>query len=267
MKAIISHDVDHLTVWEHKKDLIIPKFIGRAVIERAIGKTSRRETALRLCSLIENRWQNLESLMQFDRQHCVPTTFFIAVNNGLGLAYSLENATQWIREIEHQGFDVGVHGIDYETLQGIEREKQTFGQISQAASFGIRMHYLRTSVDTLGFLDETGYLFDSSIYQLKKPFQVGNLWEFPLHLMDSYLVHKNSRWQNQTLAQVKEATKEMIERCQEQRIEYFTILFHSRGFNEAFRTWQDWYTWLIGYLRKNNIEIISYKQAIKELEG
>jgi len=266
MKAIISHDVDHLTVWEHNKDLIIPKFIGRAVIERAIGRISTRQAVLRLRSLLDNKWHNLESLMQFDKEHCVPSTFFIAVNNGLGLAYSLKNAGQWIREIEQQGFDVGVHGINYDTLEGIKREKQTFGQISRATSFGIRMHYLRTSVDTLGFLDEAGYLFDSSIYQLKNPFQVGNLWEFPLHLMDSYLVHKNSRWQNQTLAQVKEATKEIIERCREQRIEYFTILFHSRSFNEAFRTRQDWYTWLIGHLRKNNIEIISYKQAIKELE-
>lgn len=267
MKAIISHDVDHLTVWEHKKDLIIPKFIGRAVIERAIGKISTREAVLRFRSLIENRWQNLESLMQFDGEHQVPSTFFIAVNNGMKLAYSLENARHWIREIEHQGFDVGVHGIDYDTLQGIAREKQTFARISQSGNFGIRMHYLRISADTLKFLDKSGYLFDSTVYQLKDPFRVGGLWEFPLHLMDSYLIHKNSRWQNQTLAQVKEATKEMIEKCQEQRIEYFTILFHSRGFNEAFRTLQDWYTWLIGYLRKNNIEIISYKQAIKELEG
>lgn len=267
MKAIISHDVDHLTVWEHKKDLIIPKFIGRTVIERAIGKISTRETALRLRSLIDNKWQNLESLMQFDKEHCIPSTFFIAVNNGLKLAYSLENAKRWIREIEHRGFDVGVHGIDYDTLQGIEREKEMFSGVSQADNFGIRIHYLRTSADTLEFLDKSGYLFDSTIYQLKKPFQVGNLWEFPLHLMDSYLVHKNNRWQNQTLAQVKEKTKETIERCQEQKIEYFTILFHSRGFNEAFRTWQDWYTWLIEYLRKNHIEIISYKQAIKELKG
>jgi hypothetical protein len=31
MKVIISHDVDHVSVIEHKKDLIIPKFWIRSL--------------------------------------------------------------------------------------------------------------------------------------------------------------------------------------------------------------------------------------------
>ena len=27
MKVIVSHDIDHVTVWEHYNDMIVPKFV------------------------------------------------------------------------------------------------------------------------------------------------------------------------------------------------------------------------------------------------
>lgn len=51
--------------------------------------------------------------------------------------------------------------------------------------------------------------------------------------MDSYLFQKNSCWQNQTLEQVKDERKSKIEEAYEKNIKYFTILFHSRSFNNS----------------------------------
>ncbi len=44
--------------------------------------------------------------------------------------------------------------------------------------------------------------------------------------MDGYLFHKSSRWQNQTLEQVKDDTKRIIGEAYKKDIKYFTILFH-----------------------------------------
>ena len=58
MKAIISHDIDHLTVWEHTTDLILPKFVVRANIELVMGKISIGEYMLRIGDFFKNKWQH-----------------------------------------------------------------------------------------------------------------------------------------------------------------------------------------------------------------
>ena len=99
MKIIISHDVDHITPWEHKKDLIIPKFIVRSFIEFGLRYISLFELRSRFKSLVENKWQNIEELMRFDRENEIPSTFFLAVNTGKGLSYSVDDAQLWIKRI------------------------------------------------------------------------------------------------------------------------------------------------------------------------
>ncbi|MCD6579458.1 hypothetical protein J7L48_08270 [bacterium] len=267
MKIIISHDVDHITAWEHKKDLIIPKFIVRSFIEFGLGYISFFELKSRFKSLVENKWQNIEELMKFDRENRIPSTFFIGVANGLGLSYSLKDAEYWIRKVSVQGFGIGTHGIAFNNYAGIKNEYDIFRNLSGLESIGIRMHYLRNFEGTLGFLDKAGYLFDSSIYKLENPFKVGNLWEFPLHIMDSYIFYKDSKWQNQTLEQAKKETQKIIENAYKKNIEYFTILFHSRSFSGSFKTFKLWYIWLISWLKDNGFEFISYKRAIQELDA
>ena len=267
MKIIISHDVDHITVWEHKKDLIVPKFIIRSSIELYLGKICIEEYFLRFKSLVTNKWQNLEKLMQFDKENVIPSTFFIGVSNGVGLRYSLQMAELWTKKIADKGFDVGVHGIAYNNFEKIKEEFEAFKRISSFEKFGIRMHYLRTDENTISFLEKVGYLFDSSIYELRNPFKIGNMWEFPLHIMDGHIFYINSRWQNQTLKQAKDRTKAIVEKAYKNGINYFTILFHDRYFSEEFKSWKEWYIWFITYLRDNRFQFIGYKDAMKELEN
>lgn len=259
--------MDHITAREHKKDLIIPKFIVRSFIEFGLRYISSFELKNRFKCLIENKWQNIEELMQFDKENEISSTFFIGVANGVGLSYSLKNAEFWIKRIQQKGFDAGVHGIAFDDYMGIEKEHELFKEISKSNNFGIRIHYIRLASKTLDFLNRSGYLFDSSLYELKNPFRVGDLWEFPLHIMDGYVINKGSKWQDQTLEQAKETTKREIEEAYDGKIKYHTILFHDRYFSDSFRTWKKWYMWLIGYLKDNQLEFISYRDAIKELEA
>jgi peptidoglycan/xylan/chitin deacetylase (PgdA/CDA1 family) len=265
MKIIISHDVDHITVWEHKKDLIIPKFLARNMIELTSGAISGKECYLRFTSIFKNKWHNIEELIDFDGKESIPSTFFIAVDNALGLHYSLKDANFWIKKISQKNFNVGLHGIAFDNFKDIKNEYNIFKKILKLDDFGIRMHYLRNNYNTLRYLNDTGYIFDSTLYKFQNPFKVGNLWEFPLHIMDGYLFNKNSRWQNQTLEQVKDETKRKIDEAHKKDIKYFTILFHDRYFNISFKNWKDWYIWVIGYLKNNGLEFANYKEAIREL--
>ena len=267
MKIIISHDVDHITVWEHRKDLIIPKFLGRNIIELVIGTLTYKEFLLRFTNLFKNKWHNIEELIDFDRKEHIPSTFFIAVDNALGLHYSLKDAEFWIRKILQKKFDVGLHGIAFDNSKDIKNEYNVFKKISKLNDFGIRMHYLRNNDNTVEYLNNAGYIFDSTLFELRNPFKVGDIWEFPLHIMDGYLFHKNSRWQNQTLEQAKNETKRKIDEAYKKDIKYFTILFHSRNFNDSFSSWKNWYIWVIGYLKNNGLEFTNYREAIKELEN
>ncbi len=128
------------------------------------------------------------------------------------------------------------------------------------------MHYLRNNKNTIEYLNNTGYIFDTTLYKFQNPFKVCNLWEFPLYIMDSYLFRKNRRWQNRTLEQVKDETKSKIEEAYKKDIKYFTVLFHSRRFNNSFSSWKNWYIWVIEYLKNNGFKFINYREAIRELE-
>ncbi len=267
MKIIISHDVDHMTAWEHNKDLVIPKFVARGFIEFGLGYISVSELMERLKSIFQNNWQNLQDHMEFDKENNIPSTFFISVANGAGLYYSLKDAIVWIKEILRKGFDVGVHGIAFNNLNDMKKEHAVFKRISGLGNFGIRIHYLRYDQESSKLLDEVGYTYDSSIYEMKNPFKVGRLWEFPLHIMDGYILNKKKGWQTRNLKETQEATKRIIEEALNKDIIYFSILFHDGHYSDMFKTLKEWYIWLIRHLRDNQFEFISYKEAVKELEN
>jgi len=267
MKVVISHDVDHITPWEHKSNLIIPKQTIRSLIELSLGYISISEILHRIKDILRNKWQNLESLLKFDKENSIPSTFFIGVSNGKGLNYTIKDAELWIKKILQEGFDVGGHGIAFNNHDAIKKEYENFRNISGLNKFGIRMHYLRNSDNTLKFLNKSGYLFDTTLYEFKNPFKVGDIWEFPLHIMDGHIINKNTKWQNQNLKQSKETTKRILANSHKADIKYFTVLFHDNYFSNSFKTWKEWYIWLIRYLKDNNIEFINYDGAIKELEA
>ena len=266
MNAIISHDVDHITVWEHKRDLILPKHIIRNCIEFGLKYITLDEVAGRLRDIMRNKWNNLEALMQFDKEKGIPATFFFGMQNGVGLSYALQDAKPWMEKATEEGFPIGVHGMAFERLEEMRKEFDAFAALTGLGGFGIRMHYLRRNAETLINLEKAGYRFDSSVQQLASPYRVSDLWEFPLHIMDGRILCRNGRWQDQTLEQAKDSTKALLEEAVKRGIGYFTILLHDRYFSDSFRTWKQWYVWTTEFLRDNGFKFISFNDAIEELE-
>jgi hypothetical protein len=268
MKAIISHDIDHITVTEHLlKDTIVPKYMARIHIELALGKISVREYILRWSEFFKNKWQNIDELITFNNIHHIPSSFFIGVKNGIGLSYSNEAVMTWMDQIISRNCELGVHGISFKKLDDIKEELNLFYKLSHLSKAGMRMHYVRRDENTILNVSRAGYAYDSTVFAFRNPYKIGQMWEFPFQIMDGWIIESGRKWQTVSLSQAKEKTKELIDKAASNDLKYLGIDFHDRYFNTCFKTWIDWYTWLVSYLVQNKIEFVNFNQAIKELEA
>ena len=267
MKAIVSHDIDHLTLTEHYlKDLIVPKFFVRSYIELFSGKISIKEMIHRYGDVFTNQWQHIEALHEFNKENKVPTTYFIGVKNGIGLSYSQKQSVLWIQKMLQMGCDIGLHSIEFENFEKINAECALFKDISKQPVFGTRLHYIRKNEQTFTNMAKVGYTFDSSEMGYKAPYKIGSMWEFPFQIMDGYIIEKPKQWQSKNFTQSCEETKKIIDKVYDLKLPYLGIDFHDRYFSDAHKTWKDWYMWLIEYLVSQKIEFVNFKTAIKELE-
>ncbi|TCN62207.1 polysaccharide deacetylase family protein [Acetobacteroides hydrogenigenes] len=266
MKVIVSHDIDHLSVTDHFKDLILPKFLIRNFIELITGHLSKKEFFDRFFKLFLNKWQNIKEIHAFNLKNGVKETFFIGVNNGKGLSYSFKKARKWIEFFHENKIQVGVHGINYRNYEDITIEFEKFKSIIKDVDFGIRMHYLRTNESTFKNLSAVGYMYDSSLMMIKDVYKIGNMYEFPLHIMDG-VVCGNRKFSDVSIEEAKLRTINIIQKAKEEQVQYLTVLFHDRYFDDSFSLWKDWYIWLIKFLKDQGFEFISYVDAIKEIES
>lgn len=266
MKVIISHDVDHIEAREHWTDAIIPKFVVRTLIESATSSVTMQEMGFRFQeTFITGKWQNIHELMRFDRTHNVKSTFFVGVNKGLGLSYTREQASFWIKKIIENGFDVGLHANKYAEKAGIQSEYDLFKKLSNLHQFGVRTHYLQMAESTLHDFNSVGFTYDTSLYGIQGSFRVGEMYEFPLHIMDTRVFYSHSRLYPIKFNQAQEFTKQVIEQVMKQNVPFLTILFHDRYYSRAFLSWKDWYEWVVEYLIENDIQFVNYRDAISEI--
>jgi hypothetical protein len=92
------------------------------------------------------------------------------------------------------------------------------------------------------------------------------MWEFPFQIMDGWVIENYKKWQTLNLKQSKESTMKLIDKAQQHNLQYLGIDFHDRYFSHAFKTWLDWYMWLVEYLKTNKIPFVNFDMALKELE-
>ena len=128
------------------------------------------------------------------------------------------------------------------------------------------MHYLRQNEHTFNYMEQSGYRFDASEQGFKNPYLIGKMWEFPLQIMDGWVMNGEKRYQFLNLEQCKAYTKQKIDKAVEADLDILSILFHDRYFSSSFKTWKRWYEWLIIYLKDQKFEFVTHDQAIEELE-
>lgn len=267
MKAIISHDIDHITVSEHLlRDLIVPKFLVRSHLELALGKISFSEYIARWTDFFKNKWENIDEIITYNNVKQIPSTFFIGVKKGIGLSYSNAHAAVWMEQILSRGCELNLHGINFNDMAVIKEEKELFLKLSKQSSTGIRMHYVRTDQETVRNLSKAGYTFDSTVHAYEDPYKVGDMWEIPFQIMDGWIIENGKRWQSSNLSEAKERTKKQIDKAHKHNLKYLGIDFHDRYFSRSFKTWLDWYIWVTEYLQQNKVGFVNFQMAVAELE-
>jgi len=254
--------------------LIVPKFIVRFGIEWVLGYTGWREVRLAVQSLWFGPWQHIEELMDFDEAHAVPSTFFVAVANGRKLCYSLADAREWIERIRSRGFDVGVHGIEYASLDRARDELASFREITSRDFVGVRFHNIGFSPSSVQLSDSdvlnlkrVGYSFSSTTFGDAGPWSSDTFWEFPIHLMDGHIFHVGRPWKNRSLGQMKESTVKRLREADPRGVSHFSLLFHDGYFCDYFRDCREWYRWLVEFIRTEGYQLCSYRQALAELNA
>ena len=265
IKVIVSHDVDHLFARDHWfRDLIYPKMWVRNTLQLIRKEISLREWWLRNTSCFRKNRHNLDALMDFDREHGIPSTFFFGMNQGLGMSYKPEEAKSVIQKVHECGFAVGVHGIEYQDYEGMKQEYDTFRETVGFVPCGIRMHYVRFDEHTFEKLNKIGYAFDTTEFDKtncgtrKPPYKIGDMWEFPLSIMDAYLPAK--------LDEAKRVSLQLLEECKKKSLSYLVVLFHDDQFYDGCRDMKNWYEWLMNlFTDSDEYSFTSYNEAIREL--
>lgn len=273
MKVIISHDVDHLTAWEHIFDLYLTKFLILGSIELLYGSISFREYLGRFATIFLNRLENLPELMRFDRENGVPSTFFIAMGHGKSLNYSRNRATKWLKEIRRRGFAVGLHGTELNSKVKMGVERDHF-RCEMDGHFGIRIHNigpqgkgLQVTEGVISIFADLGYRFSSNRFIWGNPEKVGDIWDFPIHLSENDLFSETGRWKTSGKAQAIEKTVALLERGKNDGIQYLQVSLHDCYFSNNYRDIKEWYEWFISYLKGKNIILIDFEGALRELDG
>lgn len=268
MKIIVSHDVDHIDVIDHVcKDLILEKMFVRSILQTISGRISWKTCFHRMTMIFRRRMNRIVEIMEYDKRNDIPSTFFFGMANALGMSYSREKAAIYVNKVKKAGFDVGVHGVEYIDANKIIEEHDAFKEISGLEMFGIRNHYVRFNDGTFSKMNHAGYLFDTTYFNKKKtellnPYKVGNMWEFPLHIMDGYVCEQGR------LKEGLDRTYKIIDEAEAKGIKYLTILFHDYQFDDAFDPQlKKWYIDTIEYCKAKGYGFISYRDAIDELEN
>lgn len=264
MKIIISHDVDHLYPSEHIfRDLIFPKLWVRSLLQWLKGDISLASFGWRLLSIFDKRLHRIPEIIDFDKKMGINSTFFFGMDNILGMSYQKKKVKPWIRYVLEHGCDAGVHGVEIDDVKKMKEEYAAFQKLSGLDHFGIRTHYVRYNKTTFEKMNEIGYLFDTSEFNKKEielltPYQIGSMWEFPLHIMDGYVM-------NNDFETAKRLTMLALQKAEECNIEYITFLFHDYMFNKrTYKNDYDYYIWFIGCCREIGAEFVSYKDIINK---
>jgi hypothetical protein len=264
MKIIISHDIDHYFWSDHLfKDLFIPKFVVKNTMYLASGKITFSVWKARLSSLLSNRFGRLEEMTEFNHKQGIPVSYFMGVRNALNLSYSLKTAKYIAGYLEKMNYPLYLHGISYDDSQQMQIEKEAFLQVVNPAMLGIRMHYLRNTPDTFNILASLDYAFDSTEYGLKNPYYIGNMLEFPVSMMEVYMMD----YHDSDLEKIKERTLQRIQDAEKNGLKYFTVIFHDHHYDMAFPLHKLWYEWLIGYFKNKGYAFVNFKESIDAIRS
>lgn len=185
--------------------------------------------------------------------------------------YELSDYKDLLVQLEDEGWEIGVHGIDaYRSLEDAQEEIQSIKAIlPKKKKIGIRMHWLyHKGKDSWKILDSAGYYYDASvgwndrigypesIYRPFKPEGVGNLIVLPTNIQDTALFSRPDLTMDKVWSKVENVLNEAL-----QKKAVVTVLWHNNSF-VAYRHWTEIYRRIIEKAKYDGAEIIRAVDAI-----
>ena len=281
----LSHDVDHLSMREHSRDLTVPKFLGTCfvgVMKKRKGLLDFLELFVKVsCSVFlraENMpdpWDNINELIQAEKKFGVHSTFFFSATDGapksLGIVYTLKSARSFVQAISKNDFEFSTHGHNFDNYQGMSAEFNKISTINNSfRPLGIRMHYLRfNSSKTLSCAEQVGYLYDCTYGYSKstglrsgtlRPYVVPDLSiiEIPLNIMDTSLF--SPFYMNCDLNRGQIITEKLITEAKKYG-GTLSILFHPTSMLQPSISRQ----WILWLLKRSSDDDSCWKVSCSEL--
>ena len=269
---VLTHDIDVLSVrelpllgrtfWGFAFRCLLLNF--RCLLSKRLGFLEYLDSvkyALLLplikLGLAKDPWQvSLQVMLEIEKRCGVRSTiFFIPFPKQPGHTpegnpapanraahYKLEKYKDLLQQLEREGWEVGVHGVDaYLDLASARTELEAFRKLlPEKDKIGTRMHWLyHKGKGTWKILDEAGYAYDATLgwndrvgfpegqYKPFKPDGVESLVVLPLNIQDGALLGEEHQFLRDEEAWHQ--VEKILEEAKERRATV-TILWHNHSF-------------------------------------
>jgi len=102
------------------------------------GKIKISTFVSRILHSFHRRYCRIEELIEKDKMYNVPSTFYFGMSRGLGMSYGSKKAVKYIQYVIAQGFDVGVHGVDYMDFRKMKCEHDKMAEILKKSKYFVK---------------------------------------------------------------------------------------------------------------------------------
>jgi hypothetical protein len=294
--ASLTHDMDHPSIRRHKWDHTAIGFLYRAVIGSLIRAVKGRISGLQLLTnwcaaakwpfvhagIARDFWSDFDRYPELEQG--ASSTFFVLpfkekpgrTEHGVApklraSGYGAAELSVQLRALISSGCEVGLHGIDawIDATQGKEESAEVVA-ITGTSNIGVRMHWLYFNQQSPCALEAAGFSYDSTVgynetvgfragtTQVYKPLQADQLFELPLHVMDTALFYPSHL--NLSFGQARATINSMIDTVIKVG-GVITLNWHDRSLAPE-RLWGEFYGELVADLKRRSAWCTNASRAV-----
>jgi peptidoglycan/xylan/chitin deacetylase (PgdA/CDA1 family) len=182
----------------------------------------------------------LERILALLDRYGIRATFFTP-------AWTAQQYSDLVREVVRRGHEIAAHGYLHENLAEVDAEGEQdvheksvriLGELAGKRPVGFRAPYWEWSTRTLGFLQEYGFIYDSSLMGDDKPYLVQSelapgIFELPVEwFLDDWTLFEERR---QPPSAVLETWKGEFDAVHDLGVGYFMLTMHPECIGRASR--------------------------------
>lgn len=300
---VLTHDVDHLSLRSYPFFSKMTASFFKRCLWNNLVRTFRRDITCRnyldsvkwciiypliKLGIVDDPWEKaIYNIMSLEKKYGVYSTFFFIpfpnraghIQQGLpsesnrAATYDLKKYKNLIREIELEGWEVAVHGIDSHISVDNAREEIEIMKslIPGKERIGIRMHWLYQSDELWENLKKAGFYYDATfgnndlvgfLNNKKYPFKKNDLWIIPLNIMDSTLL---GEWHDGLSIYNAWNRVEALLNTAKEKNAIITVLWHTNVFG-VHRYWGSLYEKILQKARADHARILRCIDLCDDLE-